>query len=450
MRRFHIRKGLDLPLKGKPKQEITSSVQPSQVALNGIDYPYLKPRMEVAVGDRVTLGQTLFVDKELPAIRFTSPGSGTIAAIHRGPRRILESVVIQLDGQEEVTFPSTSPQQVSRLSAEEIKSRLLASGLWTAIRTRPFNKLADPDTKPHSFFVTATDSNPLAPDPAAILADNEQALNVGLTLISRLTDGPVFLCHPPHLNLSLPPLPNLQSAIFSGKHPAGNVGTHIHFLDPVCREKTVWHIALQDLIHFGRFIETGQIPHHKIVALGGPAVGNPCLIKTRMGASLEDICRGRLISGENRIISGPLLSGRQATATCGFLGRYHQQVSVLPEDRERKFLGWLKPGLDQFSIKRINLSSFIKRRFLNFTTSLHGEPRAIVPIGSYEQVMPLDILPTFLLRALLVEDLEDAEKLGCLELDEEDVALCSFVCPSKIEFATALRRNLTAILKEMA
>ena len=450
MSHFHIKKGLNIPISGKPKQEITGTIHPKQVALNGLDYNYLKPRMEVAVGDRVKLGQVLFMDKEIPAIRFTSPGSGIVTAIHRGPRRILESVVIELQGDEEITFPAISHLQLAQLEAEEIKSKLLDSGLWTSIRTRPFNRLADPETTPHSFFVTAMDTNPLAPDSGVLLSANEEAFNLGLTIISRLTPGTVFLCKSPDLVHAPPEIAEkVKSVVFSGKHPAGNVGTHIHFLDPVCRGKNVWHIGLQELIHIGQFFSTGRIPCQKIISLAGPAVKNPGLIKTRIGASLQEICQDRLNQGDNRIVSGPVLSGREATNTSGFLGKYHQQVIVLPEPKERKFLGWLGPGSNQFSLKRVFLSSFLKKKSFNFTTSLRGEKRAIIPIGSYEKVMPLDILPTFLLRALLVEDIEAAEKLGCLELDEEDLSLCTFVCPSKIEFGQALRKNLTALSKEM-
>ena len=235
---------------------------------------------------------------------------------------------------------------------------------------------------------------------------------------------------------------------FSGPHPAGNVGTHIHFLDPVRRGKTVWHIGVQDVIAVGKLFSTGQLSVDRIVSLAGPSVKKPRLCRTRIGASLEDLIANELVPGEQRIISGSVLSGFHAREATAYLGRYHQQISVLPEDRNRELLGWLNPGLNRFSIKRVVASRFLPNRVYDFTTSTNGEIRAIIPSGNYERVIPLDIMPFFLIRALAVEDIEEAENLGCLELDEEDLALCAYVCPSKLEFGPMLRRNLELIEEE--
>ncbi len=442
-----IKRGLDLPITGSPEQTIDSTAAPRSVALLGSDYPGLKPHMEVKVGDVVAKGQLLFSDKGTPSLRFTSPGSGIVIAINRGERRALISVVVELaDGTEEIRFKAYSKAEQANLQRPDIVAQLLASGLWTAIRSRPFDKVADPETAPHSIFVTAIDSNPLAPAITPLLNGHEADFGDGLRIIAKLTSGTVFLCKSPGTDLPAVEINNLVVEDFSGPHPAGNVGTHIHFLDPVHRRKTVWHIGVQDVIAVGKLFGNGILYTDRIVALGGPSVIKPRLLRTRLGACLDDHCAGELVEGEHRIISGSVLSGHNATTGANaFLGRYHQQISVLPEDRGRRFLGWLGPGFQRFSIKPIFASRFLPRTPFAFTTSTHGEVRAIIPSGNFEKVMPLDIMPLFLLKALAVEDIEEAENLGCLELAEEDLALCALVCPSKLEFGPLLRKALELI-----
>ncbi|HFE63592.1 MAG TPA: NADH:ubiquinone reductase (Na(+)-transporting) subunit A, partial [Caldithrix sp.] len=305
-----------------------------------------------------------------------------------------------------------------------------------------------PEVTPHSIFVTAMDTNPLAPSLEKILAGNEANFQAGLKIVSKLTEGKVFLCKAPGTNIPTNGVANLSVEEFAGPHPAGNVGTHIHFLDPVHHNKTVWHVGGQDVAAIGRLFTTGKLNVERIVALAGPAARNPRLIRTRLGAALEDVTSGELKDGENRVVSGSVLSGRTASGPYAYLGRFHQQISLLSEGNQRKFFGWLSPGFNTFALKRILLSSLVPHKKYDFDTALYGGPRAIVPIGNYEKVMPLDILPTFLLRALAVDDVEEAENLGCLELDEEDLALCTFVCPSKIDHGANLRRLLTIIEKE--
>ncbi len=444
-----IKKGWDIPVSGEPEQVISKSKEPKRIALIGYDYIGLKPKIEVSVGDKVKLGQLLFSDKTMPGVRYTSPGSGKVVSINRGKRRVFESIVIELQGSEEITFASFNKDRLKELDREKVKSLLIESGLWTALRSRPFSKVANPEIIPHSIFITAMDTNPLAPSIEKILQGSEESFNNGTAVITKLTGGQVFLCKSPGLDMPVENFPGLSVEEFSGPHPAGNVGTHIHFLDPVGLKKTVWHIHVQDVIAVGKLFTSGKIPVERIISLAGPAVKNPRLLKTRIGAAIADITAGELKQGEKRAVSGSLLSGRPASGTLAFLGRYHQQVSVLPEGGRREFLGWLKPGLNKFSLKNVFLAKLFRNKKFAFTTSVHGGERAVVPIGSYEKVMPLDILPTFLLRSLIVDDIEETEKLGCLELDEEDLSLCSFVCPSKIEYGPILRRNLSRIEKEM-
>jgi len=443
-----VKRGLDLPISGEPDQAIAETKIPAKVAVLGGDYIGMKPTMAVRVADKVRLGQLLFTDKNTPGIRYTSPGSGKVMAIHRGAKRALLSVVIQLAGGGEETFQSYAEGQLGTLKREQVVTQLLESGLWTVFRTRPFSRVPNPETSPHSIFITAMDTNPLAPSINKILEGQERDLGNGLKVISKLTDGKIFVCKAPKTEIPQVDLPNLVVEKFSGPHPAGLVGTHIHFLDPVNRKQINWHIGLQDVIAVGRLFTTGRLHMERVISLAGPSVKKPRLIKTRIGAAVEDITAGELTAGENRMISGSVLSGYRAKGPTAFLGRYHQQISVLPEYRKQELLGYLNPGLNLYSIKNIVFSKLIPNKKFEFNTSTRGEKRAIIPSYNYERVMPLDIMPLFLLRALAVDDVEEAENLGCLEMDEEDLALCAFVCPSKLEFGPLLRRNLTLIEKE--
>ena len=444
-----INKGLDLPIKGKPDQAISGVKTSGAVALIGADYPGLRPAMAVKQNDTVVKGQLLFNDKNQPDVCFTAPGTGRVSAIHRGERRKLLSVVIELSGDEEIVFDAYSKEQIAELSADQIKTQLLKSGLWTALRARPFNKVADPNKQANSIFITAMDSNPLAPEMAVILASHEQDFEQGMRLLAKLTTGKLYLCKSPNTSLPDMAIANLVVEDFLGPHPAGIVGTHIHFLDPLHRDKSVWHIGLQDVIAIGKLFRTGNYPVERIVSLAGPSVIKPRLLQTRLGADLPELVQGELVSGEQRVISGSVLSGFHAKNQTAYLGRYHQQISVLPEDRRREFLGWLNPGLNRFSLKRTVMSRLLPGSACDFTTSTNGEPRAIISVGNYEQVMPLDIMPLFLIRALAVQDIDEAERLGCLELDEEDLALCAYVCPSKQAFGPILRRTLDLIEEEI-
>lgn len=450
--RVKIKKGLDLPITGEPEQRIEAAADVDTVAVLGPDYVGLKPSMSVAEGDKVQLGQVLFTHKKNPQVQFTSPGTGTVASVNRGARRVLHSVVIRLDESDSdkgESFKRYKPEKFESLDAGKVRENLLASGLWTALRTRPYSRIPNPDTQPRSIFVTAIDSNPLAADPRVVIAEHADDFANGLTLISKLTEGPVFVCAAPGANLPVPSSPQFRTAEFQGPHPAGLPGTHIHFLDPVDASRSVWYAGYQDVIAMARLFTTGQLWTERVIALAGPKVSQPRLLRTRLGASTEDLVREELVPGECRVISGSVFSGRHAHGWSGYLGRYHTQISVLAEGRERELFGWIAPGGDKFSVTNAFLSSFQRnaRRF-PFTTSQQGSPRAMVPIGSYEQVMPLDILPTQLLRALVVRDTDNAQKLGCLELDEEDLALCSFVCPGKYDYGPVLRANLEQIEKE--
>ncbi|MBU3917663.1 Na(+)-translocating NADH-quinone reductase subunit A [bacterium] len=443
-----IKNGLDIPILGKPEQKIYSGKPIKTVAVVGADYNGVRPTMRVNVGDPVKLGQILFEDKKTPGVVFTSPGSGTVSAINRGDKRVLLSVVIELKGGEEETFSLFPENELTSIDRERIVENLVKSGLWTAFRTRPFSKVPPPGSVPHSIFVNAMDTNPLAADPGLFLDEQRGAFINGLRVIARLTEGKTYLCKAPETDIHGLDVVDIEVEEFAGVHPAGLSGTHIHFLDPVSAKKTVWHLSYQDAIAIGKLFTTGKIFVERVVSIGGAEVKKPRLIRTRMGASLDDLLAGELSDTESRVISGSVLSGRIARGPLSYLGRYHTQISALREGTHRDFLGWLAPGLNKFSIKNVFLSRLIPGKKFAFTTSREGNKRAMVPIGAYERIMPLDIQPTFLLRSLIVRDTDKAQALGCLELDEEDLGLCSFVCPGKYDYGSILRDNLIRIERE--
>jgi len=422
----------------------------ASVAILGGDYHGKKrlPTVLVEEGDRVKLGQPLFRGKAFSDIVATAPGAGVVEHIDRGERRLLQTVAIRLEGEEEETFNAYREDELAGLSREQVAENLLSSGLWLSLRTRPYTMAADPHAVPTAIFVTAIDTNPLAPDPAVVINESPKDFVNGLTVIEKLTPGNVFLCKAANVDLPVPDLERLAVASFSGPHPAGLVGTHIHFLAPVDAQRTVWHLGYQDLIAIGRLFTTGRLAVERVVSLAGPMVKNPRLVRTRFGASTNDLVRGELADGEARVISGSVLSGHQAVGPRAYLGRFHHQISVLREGRDREFLGWLSPGTNKFSSLRVLASSLGKGRRFPLSTSQNGSPRAMVPIGAFERVVPMDLLPTQLLRALVVRDTDTALALGCLELDEEDLALCSFVDPGKYDYGPILRSNLEQIRKE--
>lgn len=447
---IRIRRGLDLPIAGLPEQSVQPGPAVHKVALLGPDYVGMKPTLLVQEGDSVKLGQPLLEDKKNPGVFFTSPGAGKVAAIHRGEKRLFQSVVIDLQGDEEVYFEKHADAALARLSREAVRDQLLQSGLWTALRRRPFSSTPSPSETPHAIFVQAIDTNPLAPYPSLLLDERQREFAAGLKVLRRLTAGVVHVCVAPGTNLGeSASVEGVKVTAFDGPHPAGLPGTHIHFLSPASDKRPVWHINYQEVIAIGALFVTGRLSTERVVSIAGPQVSQPRVVRTRVGASIDDLLQGGLQPGENRVISGSVLNGRQAVGPYAFLGRYHLQVSVLLEGRERELLGWQMPGFKKFSIKPVYAAAMAAdgRRF-DMTTTRNGSRRAIVPIGSFEAVMPLDIEPTYLLRSLVIGDTDQAQALGALELDEEDLALCTFVDPGKHDFGPILRKVLTRIERE--
>lgn len=445
MRTIQIHKGLDIPIAGNPEHKIRQGNRINHVALLGDDYIDMKPTMHVALDDTVKTGQLLFSDKKNEGVKFTSPGCGKVIAINRGAKRKFESLVIKLAGEESIRFLDPPDTGVEKFSPEEIRKLLIESGMWTSFRTRPYGKIPAINSNPSSIFITAIDSSPLAADPQVIIARSPKKYQLGLHAIQSLFDGPIHYCTGAEKLLASEKHDGIEEWRFQGPHPAGLPSTHIHFIDPVHEEKTVWHIGYQDIIALGHLFTTGHLHTEKIVSLAGAAVKNPSLIATRVGASLLELCAQKTSQESLRVLSGSVLTGRESRGNYTFLGRYHNQITVIKESRGRSFCNWLRPGADRFSIKPLFLSALQKQLTLPFTTALWGGQRAIFPLGTYEQVMPLDIIATSLLKSLTCGDTEKSKDLGCLELIEEDLALCAFVCPGKNEYAETLRQVLTAI-----
>lgn len=408
---IRIRRGLDIALSDAPRQALHEYGKVRSVAISGHDFPDIRPEFRVEPGDRVKEGQVIFVDRKRPQIAFTSPAAGIVAAINRGRRRSLDSVVIQIDGNEAETFsmPSASP------SPDDIRELLLRSGLWPSFLTRPFGRIPAPNAVADAIFVTAIDTNPLAPDPRFAISLHAEDFRRGLGALLTLTQGLLFICQAPGPPLCENTSERLRPVTVSGPHPAGLPGTHIHHLAPVGDGRhSVWQIGYQDVIAVGRLISTGRLWTDRIVAVAGSGVRDPSLARLKLGASLDEALENELRDGPARVISGPVLSGRES----GYLGRYHNQITVIARGDEHP-----APSLTS-----------------RFRRLLEGTPdMAIVPREAFERVMPLDILPVPLLRALSVGDVETAKDLGCLELVEEDLALISHVCTTGTDYGALLR-----------
>jgi Na+-transporting NADH:ubiquinone oxidoreductase subunit A len=446
MYKFNLKKGLNIPVAGIPKQVIVDTKIPKSVAVLGPDYNGLKPKMFVNVGDKVERGSPLFCHKDNPEVPFVSPCKGFVKEINRGEKRALLSVVIDIENLEDKGVSITKHHSKEKSKKEFIKKCLFSSGLWTSFLTRPYSKIPDSQSEPSSIFITAIDTEPLSPNADIIIMNDQTAFEEGVKRISLLTNGNVFICKKENSEIRVKGFDTYE---FAGPHPAGLSGTHMHFLDPPNANKTVWSINYQDVIAIGKLFLNGYIDINRTVSISGPLSSNPRLVKTVMGASLDDVLEGEYNKVEDsRIISGSILSGFHASGDMAYLGKYSRQITIIKEDKEKHFFGWIKPQPNKYSVMPVLLSAFSFFKLFNLTSNLNGGRRAMVPTGVFESLMPQDFLPTQLLRSLLVMDTDVAQSLGALELDEEDIALCTFACPAKYEYGTALRDSLTKIEKE--
>ncbi len=448
MRQIRIEKGLDLPISGAPEPIIEEGPSLRHVAVTGTDYLGMKPRLWVEEGDKVKLGQLLFEDKKNPGVHFTSPGSGTVRAIHRGAKRLFLSIVIALDGDEKVEFESYRPDELVSLDSSTVRNQLNQAGLWSCLRTRPFSKIPSLESVPEALFVTAIDTNPLSADPAVVLSHREVDFVNGLKVLGRICGKKIYLCRGPSGPIPGGDLPHVEPVLFEGPHPAGLPGTHIHFLDPVHQGKKVWYLNYQDVAAIGYFFTHGEIDPQRVISLAGPMIQKPRLLRTRLGASIPELTENQLRDGAVRLISGNVLRGRKVEEGLRHLGRYDLQVTAIEEPQQGELFGWISPGFKKHSLTRTVISAFEPLKKFQMTAASHGGHRAIYPVEQFERVMPLEILPVFLFRALEIGDVEQAEALGCLELDEEDLALCTYADPGKNDYGRTLRDMLETIEKE--
>ena len=443
-----IKKGLNIPIHGSPAEDITDTKKSRSVGILGKDYIGLKPTMLVEEGEKVKLGQPLLEDKKNPGVIITSPAGGTIESINRGERRSLQSIVIEVDSQEEaVQFPSFTLEDISSITSNIIRDQLISSGLWTSFRTRPYSKIPPINSSPSNIFISALDTEPLSPNPEILINMFNEDFGFGLLILKKLTTSPIHLSVSENSSLDIDSDDQLKKHIFSGPHPAGLVGTQMHFISPASLSNVNWTIGYQDIISIGRLFKTGLLSTERIITLAGPQVNQPRYISTRLGACTDEITAGELTQRENRIISGSVISGREAVGAYAYLGRYHNQISVIsePNSKDREFMNWLTPGPRKFSKIPLFLSSLFPKKLFKFKALMNGSDRPIVPIGVYEEVLPLNFLPAMLLRNIVLIDTEKIQSLGGLELDEEDLSLCSYVCPGKYDFGSLLRAGLNKI-----
>ncbi len=446
---YKIRKGLNISLAGKAEKFFGKTNASELYAVKPGDFHGLVPRLEVKEGSRVKAGTPLFVDKNIPEICFTAPVSGTVMAINRGERRVILEVVIKADEQTEYEqFSTGSPVSLSR---EEITALLLKSGLWPAIKQRPYNIVANPASTPKSIFISAFDTAPLAPDYDFIVQGAENDFQTGIDALSKLTSGKV------HVNVSdeypasvaYTKVKNAQTNYFRGPHPAGNVGVQIQRIDPINKGDIIWVLGLQEVIAVGRLFNKGIYDASKIIALAGSEVLNPRYYRIISGASVKSLVTGFVQKGDQRYISGNPLTGQQVSLS-GFIGYYDSQLSVIPEGNHSEFLGWALPGLNKYSFSRAFWSWLNPDGKYILDTNLNGGHRPFVITGIYERVFPFNIYPMQLLKAIIAEDIDQMEQLGIYEVAEEDFALCEFVCPSKTEMQILIRKGMDLMKKEMS
>jgi Na+-transporting NADH:ubiquinone oxidoreductase subunit A len=453
---IRIKRGLDLPIPGGLDSTVLDHApEPARVALLPQQSWGIKVQLLAQEGDRVKVGTPLYCDRRDPRVVYAAPAAGVLESVVRGEKRVTLSMVVRAEN-----FVEQAPLarvDVARAARAEVVAALATSGLWSSLRQRPFDRVAHSDDVPRAIFVTAMDSEPLAASPREAVRGREEHFRTGLEVLVNLAEKGVMLCTSAEEDWSdlrtrgTQPIAGVEAHQFRGPHPAGLAGTHIHFLMPVGAKRKVWHVAAQDVADIGEFFATGRLPTARRVAVVGPAATKRAFVQTRRGAEMSvfdafaDRSRGAV-----RFIGGSALSGRTAQPGTddGWLGRWDRQVTLLGDAPEREFLGWSAPLGKRWSLTNVYPGKFLGAARLRFDTDLNGSPRAIVPIGLWERVMPLDVLPTQLIKALASDDIENAEKLGALELAEEDLALCEFVDQSKTPATGLLRQMLTRIEKE--
>lgn len=444
-----LRKGLDINLQGKALETLTDAPLSEEYALSPLDFEGVTPKLLVKVGDEVEAGTPLFFSKSDERILFTSPVSGKVAAVNRGEKRKVLSVTVTPDAKQR--YAEFTRLDLKKASREQIVSLLLRSGLWPMILQRPYGIIADPSDTPKAIFISAFDSAPLAPDFNFVLKDEQANLQAGIDALCKLTSGKVHLSVRAKAEGRMTALKGVETHLFAGKHPAGNVGVQIHHVDPVNKGEIVWTVNIQDLAIIGRLMNEGRIDMTKIIAVAGSEIENPHYVRVISGARVDSILKGNVKpqrEGDHvRLISGNVLTGVK-TASDGFIAFYANQITAIPEGDKFELLGWAMPRLNKFSVSRAYFSWLCPKKAYNLDTNLNGGERPFVVTGLYERYLPMDIYPMYLLKACLAGDIDKMENLGIYEVVEEDFALCEFVDPSKIEIQQIIRDGINLMIKE--
>jgi Na+-transporting NADH:ubiquinone oxidoreductase subunit A len=442
-----IKRGLDVRLQGKAEPVFGQAELPGLYAMKPTDFHGLVPKMAAKVGDTVKAGTVLFYDKYRPEVKFVSPVSGELTAINRGERRRILEVVVKSDGQDQKE--DFGALDVKNASREELIDKLLVAGLWPSIRQRPYDVIANPGDTPKAFFISGFDTAPLAPDYDFILSGQEKLFQAGIDVLRKLSQDNV------HIGVNNHAASKVYNACkgvtlhaFEGPHPAGNVGVQIHKVDPISKGELVWVSQPQDVVTIGKLVTEGVYDASRIVVLAGSDVKKRGYFRMKVGASIANLVKDNLEQDHVRYISGNVLTGTQIEGD-GYLGYYHSQVSVIPEGDYYEFLGWATPGFGKFSVSRSFFSWMCSKKEYRLDSNMHGGERAIVVSGQYDKVLPMDILPEFLFKAIMVEDIDKMEQLGIYEVAEEDIALCEFVCTSKINLQSIVRQGIDLMIKEL-
>ena len=446
-----LRKGLDIQLKGRADRECYEAKASAEYALSPLDFEGVTPKLLVKVGDEVKAGQALFFNKFDDRVLFASPVSGSVKAINRGEKRRVLSVTITPDAEQQ--YKEFAKLDLKKAERKQVVEMLLQSGLWPMLIQRPYGRIADPDAAPKAIFISGFDSAPLAPDYDYVLAGEQENLQAGVELLKRLTEGEV------HLSLNaktqkeskLADLKGVTLHYFQGKHPAGNVGVQIHHIDPINKGEVVWTVNIQDLAILGRFVLTGKVDMTRTIAVTGSEVEDAKYCRVVAGASMKSILEGNLEEQDDddkvRIINGNVLTGTKVEEE-GFLSYYANQVTVIPEGDKYELFGWAMPRLKKFSVSRSYFSWLFPKKRYKLTTNLNGGERPFIVSGLYEEYLPMDIYPVYLLKACMAGDIDKMENLGIYEVLPEDFALCEFVDPSKIEMQQVIREAINLMIKE--
>ena len=445
---INLKRGLNIRLIGDAEKVFETSFDAITLALKPTDFPGLSPKILVKAGQEVKAGEPLFFDKNNPGILFTSPSSGEVVSINRGERRKVLEIVVRNDGKNDsVEFRKADPQNLSR---DEIKEQLKNSGLWPFLKQRPYGTVPKPESTPIHIFISGFDSAPLAPDYEFILKGQTSAFQTGINALAKLTDGKIHVgIRPDQQNGFFSGIKNIVISQFSGPHPSGNVGIQIHHVSPISKGDLIWTINPQEVIYMGRLFETGKIDLTKIVALVGSEVKSPKYYRTIHGTNLSGLLKNTTKKEvTERYISGNVLTGTQVESD-DYIGFFDQQVTVIPEGDYSEFLGWAMPRLNKFSISRSYFSWLSPKKEYAADANLNGEERAYVVTGQYDKVLPMDILPVFLIKAIIAEDIDKMEQLGIYDVIEEDMALCEYVCTSKTEVQSILRKGINLMIKEL-